>query len=155
MAQDFSLSQPQVFQCQNCREFINTSMSNCPYCGVAINFEAASAAADNQAKVAKACSDASYLKIMARAQVAFFLISWIPIIGGFAGWGFLFLLIVLPVLLVRWWVKYRNLQTADSDYKKAKRDTIIASVVWSALVVLWLIAGMIQFLLIARQQFSE
>ncbi len=67
MAQGFSLSQPQVFQCQNCREFINTSMTHCSYCGVAINAEAATAAADIQANVAKACSDANFLKIMARA----------------------------------------------------------------------------------------
>jgi hypothetical protein len=77
MAQGFSLSQPQVFQCQNCREFINTSMTNCTYCGVAINAEAATAAADVQANVAKACSDANYLKIMARALVVFFLLSFL------------------------------------------------------------------------------
>ena len=151
MAQGFSLSQPQVFQCQNCREFINTAMTNCPYCGVVINAEAATAAADVQSNVAKACSDANFLKIMARAQAAFFLISFIPILGGFAGWGFLFLLIAVPVMLVRWWIKYRKIQTADKDYETAKRDTIIAAVIWSGLIVLWLALGVIQaFLLMNR-----
>jgi len=137
MVQGFSLSQPQVFQCQNCREFINTSMTNCSYCGVAINAEAATAAADVQANVAKACSDANYLKIMARALGVFYLLNLIPFLP-LVGWGFLVLLIGVPIMMVRWWVKYSKLQTSDADYEKAKRDTIIAAVIWSALAVLWM-----------------
>jgi len=148
MAYSISLNQPQVFQCQNCREFINTSMTLCTYCGVTINASAAAAAADIQTSVANACSEASFLKIMARAQVAFFVFSLIPLIGGFAGWGFLFLLIAVPVMLIRWWVKYRNLQTGDKDYEKAKRNTIIAAVIWSAGVVVWLVISALQVLVL-------
>lgn len=148
MAYSISLSQPQVFQCQNCREFINTSMTLCSYCGVAINASAAAAAADVQTSVANACNEASFLKIMARAQVAFLLFSLIPLIGGAAGWGFLFLLIAIPVMLIRWWVKYRNLQTGDKDYEKAKHNTIIAAVIWSACIVGWLVISVLQALLL-------
>lgn len=151
MPQSFSLSEPQVFQCQNCREFINTSMTHCSYCGVAINHEAATAAADVQAKVGQACSDANYLKIMARAQVVFFLLNWIPFLP-LVGWGFLILLVAVPIMLIRWWVKYRGIQTADKDYEKAKRDTIIAAVIWSAVTVIWVGIGLIQAILIMRQR---
>lgn len=147
MAQDFSLNQPQAFQCPNCREFINASMSNCSYCGVAINHEAAMAAANVQAKVGQACSDASYLKITARAFVLFYLLDWIPFMP-LVGWGALILFIAVPVMLVRWWVKYSKLQTADPDYEKAKRDTIISAVIWSALVALWFIIIAINILLV-------
>lgn len=151
MAQDFSLSQPQVFQCQNCREFINTSMTNCSYCGVVINLESATAAADVQSKVGKACSDGNFLKIMARALPVFFLASMIPFVGGIAGWGFLFLLIAVPVMLVRWWIKYNSIQTADQDYESARRDTIISAVIWCGVIVVWLAASFIQaFLLMQR-----
>ncbi len=143
MAQGLSLSQPSVFQCQNCREFINTSMTHCSYCGVAINAEAATAAADIQANVAKACSDANFLKIMARAQLVFFLLNLIPFLP-LVGWGFIILLVAVPIMLVRWWIKYRDIQTGDQDYEKAKRDTIIAAVIWSALVVVWIVIGTIQ-----------
>lgn len=151
MAQGLSLGQPQVFQCPNCREFINVSMTHCSYCGVAINPEAASAAADIQAKVAQACSDANYLKIMARALAAFYLLNWIPFMP-LVGWGFLILLVVVPVMLVRWWVKYRDIQTGDQDYEKAKRDPIIAAVIWSAVAVLWLAVSVVQAILIRSRQ---
>jgi len=149
MAQGFSLSQSQVFQCQNCREFINTSMTHCSYCGVAISAEAATAAADVQANVAKACSDANFLKIMARALVVFFLLDLIPFVP-LVGWASLFLLVAVPVMLVRWWVKYRTLQTADDDYEKAKRDTVIAAVIWSAVAVVWFLLLMIQVVFVVR-----
>lgn len=146
MAQDFALNQPQAFQCPNCREFINASMSNCSYCGVAINYDSAIAAANIQSKVGQACSDASYLKITARAFVVFYLLSWVPFLP-LVGWGSLILFIAVPVMLIRWWVKYSKLQTADPDYEKAKRDTIIAAVIWSALTALWFIIVAIQILL--------
>lgn len=146
MAQDFSLNQTQVFQCQNCREFINTAMTNCSYCGVVINPESATTAADVQSKVGKACSDGNFLKIMARALVVFFLVSLVPIVGGLAGWGFLFLLIAVPVMLVRWCIKYNGLQTGDKDYEVAKRNTIISAVIWCGVVVAWLAASLIQAL---------
>lgn len=151
MPQDFSPGQPQVFQCQNCREFINTSMTNCPYCGVEISLEAATAAADVQSKVAKACSDANFLKIMARALAIFFLASLVPFVGGIAGWGFLFLLIAVPVMLVRWWIKYSGIQTSDQDYEGAKRNTIISAVTWCGVVVVWLAASVIQAFLLAQR----
>lgn len=150
MAQDFSLGQAQVFQCPNCREFINASMANCSYCGVAINYESAMAAADVQAKVGQACSDASYLKITARALVLFYALSWVPFLP-LVGWGSLILMIAVPVMLVRWWVKYSKLQTGDPDYEKAKRDTIIAAVIWSAVIAISFIAFAIQVVLAMRE----
>src|SRR5262245_29237089 len=118
-----SLSQPMSFQCQNCREFINTSMDNCPYCQVAINHDAAMTAADHQAKIAKACNSASFLKVMARAMVIFYLVSWIPIVGGAAGVAFFAMAVLIPVLLIIWWVRYARLQTDDQDFDNAKRNT--------------------------------
>ncbi|MGH9842968.1 MAG: hypothetical protein ACREEM_29880 [Blastocatellia bacterium] len=147
-----SLNQAQVFQCLNCREMINVSLANCPYCGVAINPETAHAAADNQAIVAQACSNASYLKIMARAMVGFFLFSFVPFVGGIGSWGFLAMLVIIPIVMVRWWVKYRNLQTGDPDFDKARRDTIVALAIWSAMVVVWIVISMIQAFLMLRQQ---
>ena len=154
MAQGFSLNQSQAFQCQNCREFINTSMTNCSYCGVAINSEAAFAAADIQAAVAKACNDAKYMRLLARVMVGFFLAMWISSLSILVGmeipvmlfvlsttlarWGYWVLLVIVLVMLVRWWVKYHNLQSSDGDYEKAKHDTIITAAIWSALIFIWL-----------------
>ena len=70
MANGVSLGQPQVFQCPNCREFINTTMTHCSYCGVSVDAHAAHTAAQNQQVVASACHDANYAKILARAFAA-------------------------------------------------------------------------------------
>lgn len=145
-----SLTQAQVFRCRNCREVINTAMTNCAYCGVAIDHEAAQAAADVQEFVGRACSDASYVKIAARALGGFFLLNLIPFLP-LVGWATLILLIVVPVLLVRWWIKYRRIQTSDPDYEKARRDTIIAAVIWSAVLVVGFGLSVVQALLAARQ----
>jgi hypothetical protein len=146
-----SLNPPQVFQCMICREVINTAMTNCPYCGVEVKPDAAQSAADTQSQVAEAFSNASYLKIMARAMVGFFLASWIPFIG-IASWGFLVLLVLIPILLIRWWIKYRGLQTADPDFEEARRNTVVALVIWCGIFVVWFAAGLIQvYLLMLRQ----
>lgn len=143
MANGVSLGQPQVFQCPNCREFINTTMTHCSYCGVSVDANAAHTAAQNQQVVASACHDANYAKILARAFAAFYFISWIPVLGGFASLGWVALLFIVPILLVRWWVKYSKLQTADADYEKAKRETIIAAIIWAAVMVVWFILSVL------------
>ena len=74
---------------------------------------------------------------MARALPVLYLIGWIPLLGV-ASWGFLFLLVAVPVMLIRWWRKYNAIQTGDPDYEQAKTSTIVALVIWSAMVVVWL-----------------
>jgi hypothetical protein len=93
-----------VFPCPHCKEFINTSMSECKFCGTAVDYEAAQRAAEIQEQTAKACSDANYLKVTARTMPIFYLVSWVPIIGGIAGWGFLFLLFAVPIMAALWLV---------------------------------------------------
>ena len=134
-----SLSQPMSFQCQNCREYINTSMNNCAFCQVAINHDAAMMAADHQTKIASACNNASFLKVMARAMVAFYLVSWIPIVGGAASVAFFAMAVIVPTVLAVWWIRYSGLQTGDPDFEDAKRNTIIALAIWSAMIVIWVV----------------
>ncbi len=126
-----------VFPCLNCREIINLSMSNCQYCGVAIDPAAATAAAVLQDRVAEACNGASRLKLMSRAMLFTLLISFVPFIGFAAGWAFLFFLVAIPVLLIYWWVKFRGLQTSDPDFEKARGQLVGAVVLWVVNVVLW------------------
>lgn len=137
-----------VFPCPNCREIISTAMSHCRYCGVAVDPDKAQAAAAIQDKVGQACSDANYAKIMARALPVLYLIGWIPLLGV-ASWGFMFLLVAIPVMLIRWWRKYNALQTGDPDYEQAKTDTIVALVIWSVMVVVWIIGSVVAYYLLA------
>lgn len=136
----------EVFPCPNCREIINLEMTHCRFCGVAIDPRAASLASQNQAAVARACNDANYLKIMARSLIVFYLVSWVPFLGA-VGWAFLILMIVIPALFIRWWIRYRALQTGDADFEGAKRQTVIAVIIWSAMFLLWLVGAVISLFL--------
>ena len=135
----------EVFPCPNCREIINLSMTHCRFCGVAIDPRAAMLASQNQAIVARACNDANYLKIMARSLIVFYLVSWVPFLG-ISGWAFLILMLAIPVLFFRWWIKYSSLETVDADFEEAKRQSVIAIVIWSPMFLLWLVGVVISIL---------
>ncbi len=148
------LDKVQVFRCPNCQEFINTSLTECSFCHAAVDVQAAQIAADAQGHAAQAHSDASVLKIMARAFLTLYLLSWIPIIGGFAGWGAFFLSIAIPIMFSRWWTKHASVQSADPDYYKAKKMSFMAMAFWGGTMLLWLILFVLQivFYAAARQQ---
>jgi hypothetical protein len=46
------------------------------------------------------------------------------------GWGFKGLFFVIPAWLVFWQVKFGRLETPDTDYKRAKRDRLVALIIW-------------------------
>lgn len=143
-----------VFPCPHCKEFINTSLSECKFCGTAVDYEAAQRAAEIQEQTAKACSDANYLKVTARTMPIFYLVSWVPIVGGSAGWGFLFLLFAVPIMGALWWSRHRTIPTTDPDYKVAKRSVWISLIIWGATAAVWfivLVASIVLSLLAASR----
>ncbi len=119
----------EVFPCLNCKETINTSLSQCTYCGTAVDHSAALLSAAETSRISQACSDASYLKIMAWAILACLGLLFVPLIGLAGAAGFWFLRIALPVMVVRWWIKFGGIKTADPDFPGAKRAAVITSVV--------------------------
>jgi hypothetical protein len=117
-----------------------------------VDAAAAEQAAEVQARVGSACSDASYLKISARVIPVSYAVSFIPIIGGIAGWAFLILIILTPILFVRWWVKYPKIETPDPDYKKAKSSTWVSLAIWGGMIVVWLVVSVVVTILIGTIQ---
>jgi hypothetical protein len=130
-----------VFPCPNCRETINTSMPQCPFCGTVIDHASAELSAAETSKISQACSDASYLKIMAWALIPSFLVLFVPLFtmaGVLALWFFRF---AIPIMVIRWWYKFREIKTSDPDFAGARRAAVIVSVVAFFLVVdlLWIV----------------
>jgi hypothetical protein len=119
----------EVFPCPNCKETINTSLSQCTYCGTAVEHSAALLSAAETSRISQACSDASYLKIMAWSVLVCFGIFFVPLIGFIAAAGFWFLRVAIPIMVVRWWYKFGGIKTDDPDFPGAKRAVIIVSVV--------------------------
>lgn len=115
-----------VFTCPNCKETINTSDTQCPFCSTCIDHDEAEAAAELMAKINQACSDGSYLKIMAGMLLTFFLLRYVPFLGLIGSAGFYFLLVAVPIMAIRWWIKFGSIRTRDSGFRTA-RFAVIAS----------------------------
>lgn len=98
----------------------------------------AEAAADRMAQLNQACSDASYLRTMAGSMLVFLLLSFLPLVGFVAMIGFYFLAVAVPVLMIRWWVKFGSLTSDDRDWGRAKRTVLIATGIWSIFLILLL-----------------
>ncbi len=144
-------SREQPVQCQNCLEFVSSSLTNCRYCGAVLGDENATSAEDAQSNIAHACRDGKFLKLMSRALAVCFIALTFSIFSKLALAGFLILLVAMPILLIRWWIKYRSLQTEDQDYQEAKRETIMLAVIWCGTVFVWLAASAIQSFLMTQR----
>ncbi|MBB5329689.1 hypothetical protein [Tunturiibacter gelidoferens] len=129
MAQSLSLSSAvSVFPCPNCKETINTSMQECSFCHTPIDRTAAEESAAATSKISQACSDASYLKIMAGSALTFFLIGFIPILGSVGSLGFLFLEFAIPIMTIRWWIKFGKIKTDDLEFARAKQTAMFVGI---------------------------
>jgi hypothetical protein len=117
-----------VLPCPNCKETINTSMQQCPFCSVPIDHDAAETSAAAFSKVNQACSDASYLKIMAGSALMFFLLEFVPILGMIGGMGFLFLEFAIPVMTIRWWIKFGKIKTDELEFARAKQTALFVGI---------------------------
>jgi hypothetical protein len=136
MAGTLSLSSTvQVFPCPSCKETINTSMLECPFCSTHIDHAAADVSAAATSRISQACSDASYLKVMAWSWLTFIVVMFIPLVGLAGFVGLLFLRVAIPVMVVRWWIKFGSIKTDDRDFARAKRAAIVVSVIAALLVI--------------------
>ncbi len=131
-----------VFPCPNCRETINTAQIVCAFCNAPIDRAAAEASAAATGKISQACSDASYLKAMAWSLLTFFLIMFIPFLGLAGVVGLTFLRFAIPVMVIRWWIKFGRIRTTDADFARAKRAVLVVSVV----AILALLSAIPQYL---------
>ena len=141
MEQNLPHNQPQDFQCQICDESISPLLANCPYCGAVV--DAAESPVRALSPINKACKEAMFLRAMARLLVACFLALAMSFVEKYALPAFLLFLIAVPIMVISWWIKYRNLQTTDQSYASAKRDVAVAAVVWVGVIIVWLSASLI------------
>jgi hypothetical protein len=123
-----------VFPCPTCKETINTSIQQCPFCGTAIDHAVAEASAIETTMISRACSDASYLKIMMGILIPFGGLVFFPFLGLAGLVGFVFIKYAVPVMAVRWWIKYGRIKSQDLDLRRARKTVIVVSVV--SLVIL-------------------
>lgn len=141
--------QTRRFPCPSCQQIITDDLQQCRYCGAPVDKAIAQAAADTQDKVNQAYSDASFLRTAAVGMWILLAISLLPFVP-FVYYGFIFTFFVVIFLFVRWQVRFPNVNTADPDYAKAKRNKNVALVLWIvALPVGFVVRPLISVLLAA------
>lgn len=122
------LSQEAFFPCPSCGEIIGANATRCRYCSVEIDPQAAQAAAGLQQRVNEACNDASMARNVASVMwVAFAMQFLFAMIGRLA---FIGMMLAVPILLIKWQVRFGRLQTNDPDFKAARRNRNIALLLW-------------------------
>ncbi|HQR31162.1 MAG TPA: hypothetical protein PLK30_00390 [Blastocatellia bacterium] len=89
--------------------------------------------------------------VMSRALAVCFIALTFSFLTTLALAGFLILLVAVPLMQVRWWMKYGRLPTEDMAYQQARRETIVSAVVWCGVLLVWLFASVIQTLLFAQR----
>jgi hypothetical protein len=93
--------------------------------------------AASTSRISQACSDASYLKIMLGILIPFGVLIFFPFLGLAGMVGFVFIKYTVPVMTIRWWIKYGRIKTTDPDLRSA-RGTVIMVSAMSILILLFL-----------------
>ena len=117
-----------IFEYPACKQTIDASSTQCRFCSAHVDPVAAQAGAEKMAKLNQACSDASYLRTAAISIFVFFGVMFIPFMGLLGLVGYYFLLVAVPVLAIRWWVKFGGIQADDSDFRRARITVIVISI---------------------------
>ena len=124
-----------TIRCPNCQETIDSESTDCRFCHAQIDPVNAAAEAAVQTKVNHACSEAAYLESAGVVMFAFLFLTWFHLLYLFF-WGFLATFVLVPVLLVRWQIRFSRIDSDDSDLKKARRSRTIAFALWLTAAVL-------------------
>jgi len=128
MSESILSAKQSIFPCPNCGQMIYSSAETCRFCSTPVDHEVASLGAELQTRVNTACNHAKLLRNSAGVMWIFFLLGLLPFMPF--GWGFTALFFVIPVWLVYWQVKFGSLKTKDADYKRARRDRLVALIIW-------------------------
>ena len=65
---------------------------------------------------------------MVYTAFTFFLLKFVPFLGLLGIVGFMFLEIAIPVMAIRWWVKYNSATSDDRDFSRARRTTMFIGI---------------------------
>ena len=114
------------FPCPACGQFIGWDATVCRFCTRPVDATAAAASARLQEKINRACNEASHVRNIAGFMwIAFALQFFFALIGQVL---FLGLVLLGPILLIKWQINYGSLKTTDLDFDFARRNRNIAFV---------------------------
>ena len=112
---------------------------------ISIFTETAMRGAQLQTRVNDACNQAKWMRNAAGVMWLLLLLRTLYVPS--AGWGYIGVFFAIPVWLIMWQVRFRNLETPDPDYKTAKRDWLITLIIWLPASVLEVISILVPTLM--------
>ena len=125
-----------IFPCPSCGEMIYSDVKSCRFCSAPVDSEAAARGAHLQQQVNNACNHAKMLRHSAVSMWVMLLLSFVL---GHALWAFHGLMVVIPVWLIYWQITYGKLESGDPDFKRARRDRLVASIIWAPSLLVFLL----------------
>lgn len=128
------IGRPKILECPSCKQTIDISSTECRFCSASIDPAAEEAATAKTARINRACTDASYLKIAALCIPAFLLTVFIPFTELLAKAGVIFLEIAIPIWIVLWCVRFLRIRSDDPDFRSAKKTVVVVAIFWIILV---------------------
>jgi hypothetical protein len=130
-----------TFPCRACGSVRSEWELSCKQCGLELSREQASQEAEQRERFLASFAGANSLVITARTIPVLLALSlFVPFLGIFLLLGTLCLCLVLPILILRWHLRYRHLDARYSEapqVKKWMRQTLLAWGGSSAAAVLW------------------
>ena len=132
-----------VFQCRDCKKLVKTTDDHCPSCGLEIDRVHAESAADERDRMFQTCHDAELLKWLARSMPVALLASFLPIVGIAGLVAFFIMVVAVPTLAIRQWIRFRSIRIDDPELNVAKRSVKIALVIWASFPVMLLLRDLI------------
>lgn len=124
----------QFLRCPSCNEVIPFGKRICQYCSAEISSEAAQQAAEQFTKLSDACALANNLNTMTPIAplmlAAYGLITWLDWVNPSRSL-LVYALPLAPLLTAFYWfLSYRQIQTNDADFQKARKDVEKSLLVW-------------------------
>ena len=131
--------QIQVIRCPYCKEYIDARSEHCRFCHGYIDTLTTQIAAELQQRVNAAYNDALWLRNGAGAYALITVIRLVPFLSLAANVALPIMFIALPVMLIRWRMRFGRLQTDDPDYPRAKRNWLVALLIWLLVPIVWIV----------------
>ena len=132
--------QIQVIRCPHCKEYIDARSAHCRFCHGYIDTLTSQVSAELQQRVNNAYNEASWIRNGAGAYAIFVAIRlFVPFLAIGSAVVLPIMSIALPVMLIRWYVRFGRLQTDDPDYPRAKRNWRVALLIFLPVMIIWLV----------------
>jgi len=113
------------------------------------------ASMDLQTRLDEAYRSASNTRILAGAMTTFFFVGFIPFVGFVATWAFRVTFLLIPILLIVWFVKYHSLNKNLPEISDARKYLFTTLGIWAIYPAVYILLVMLVLLGVAAVQLSR